>query len=414
MPGTPLPRKRKDGSTVYRAQWRPPGDGSDVNRRTKTFPTKKQARDWITDQDAAHKAGTWTDPRDAARLFSHVADELRDVWVNLAPKTAVGYDSILNRHVQPEFGDRRLGAITPAEIQRFANGLTDGGLAPNTVHNIMDVVRSVLGLAVGRRYIAVSPYVDIRLPSVEDGESHVNPLTHAQVNALVAALPEHWRLAVLLDAYTGLRAGELWGLRPADVNLLRGELRVDEAIKEVTRKAAAKVPIAQRITDSLIIGPTKTYAKRNVSIPAFLRDPMMEHLERAVSLGQPFLFVTTTGEAVRHNLFYKRVYVPAARAAFPELTKLAELLAKAAGKRGDNVTPFRFHDLRHTCAAWLIDAGAHPKLIQTRLGHKKMSTTMDTYGHLFPSAEPEMADLLDAGYQASLTTPASVTSLRAV
>lgn len=48
------------------------------------------------------------------------------------------------------------------------------------------------------------------------------------------------------------------------------------------------------------------------------------------------------------------------------------------------------------CAAWLIAAGAHPLQIKLRLGHKEIRTTMDTYGHLFPSAEPELADLLDA------------------
>ena len=59
----------------------------------------------------------------------------------------------------------------------------------------------------------------------------------------------------------------------------------------------------------------------------------------------------------------------------------------------------RFHDLRHTCAAWLIEANAHPLQIKLRLGHKEIRTTMDTYGHLFPSAEPAMAGLLDAAYR---------------
>jgi integrase len=412
MPGSALPRKRKDGSTVYRAQWRPPGDGSDANRRTKTFPTKGLANGWITEQDSTHKAGTWTDPRDADMLFEHVADELRDIWANLAPKTAVGYESILNKHLLPEFGDRRLGAITPALIQKFANTLA-GTLKPNTVHNVMDVLRSVLGLAVGRRYIALSPYVTIQLPSAEDGESHVNPLTNAQVDRLVEHLPEHWRLPVLLDAYTGLRAGELWALKLTDINLLRCELRVDEALKEVTRAAAAKLPAAQRITGSLIIGPTKTYAKRNVSFPRFLRERLAAAVEEAISEGRTFLFATPDGDAVRHNNFYKRVFVPAARAAFPEITKLAELSALAEGKKTENVSPFRFHDLRHTCASWLIDEGAHPKRIQTRLGHKKLSTTMDTYGHLFPDAEPEMADMLDARYRAA-QEPTNVRPLRSV
>jgi len=194
MPGTPLPRNRKDGSVVYRAQWRPPGDGSDVNRRTKTFPTKRQAKDWITEQDAAHKAGSWTEPARRRHVFANVTEEWREQWVDLAPKTRDGYASLLHRHVAPEFGHRRIGAITPAELQRFVNKLIAAGLAPGTIHHVMDVVRSVLNVAVARRYIAVSPNVNVKLPSVKNRENRIYPLTHEEVGQLVAALPEHWRL----------------------------------------------------------------------------------------------------------------------------------------------------------------------------------------------------------------------------
>jgi integrase len=201
---------------------------------------------------------------------------------------------------------------------------------------------------------------------------------------LVAALPEQWRLPVLLDVYTGLRAGELWALRRGDVDPLRRELSVNEAIKEVTIAAAESIPAEQRITDSLIVGPTKTYAKRKVSVPAFLREQLAAHVARPLAGGSgpdAFIFTTPTGEAVRHNLFYKRIFDPTARAALGR--------------------PLRFHDLRHTCAAWLIAAGAHPLQIKLRLGYQEIRTTMDTYGHLFPSAEPELSGLLDAGYRAA-------------
>jgi integrase len=66
----------------------------------------------------------------------------------------------------------------------------------------------------------------------------------------------------------------------------------------------------------------------------------------------------------------------------------------------------RFHNLRHTWAAWLIEAGAHPLQIKLRLGHEDIKTTMNTYGHVFPSAEPAMADLLDAAYRAVDGAPA--------
>jgi integrase len=64
------------------------------------------------------------------------------------------------------------------------------------------------------------------------------------------------------------------------------------------------------------------------------------------------------------------------------------------------------HDLRHTCASLLVAAGAHPKLIQARLGHSSITTTLDRYGHLFPSVEEALADALDATFNnASTPTP---------
>jgi integrase len=179
------------------------------------------------------------------------------------------------------------------------------------------------------------------------------------------------------------------------VDPLRGEITVDEALKEVTLKAAESVAAEYRITNSLIVGPTKTYAKRKVSVPTFLREAMKTHLSRSLPGGdnpQAFIFTTPGGSAVRHNLFYKRVFRPAVEGD-PEQGREPALPPRLQG--------LRFHDLRHTCAAWLIAAGAHPLQIKLRLGHKEIRTTMDTYGHLFPSAEPELADLLDAGYRAA-------------
>lgn len=145
-----------------------------------------------------------------------------------------------------------------------------------------------------------------------------------------------------------------------------------------------------------------------MSVPAFLRDELAEHLARPLAGGQTaeaFIFTTPTGEPVRHNNFYKPVFLPA-------VVGRPERPAKSA-KQGRGATParpavpgalnrsIRFHDLRHTCAALLIAAGAHPLQIKTRLGHEDIRTTMNTYGHLFPSAEAAMADLLDAGYRAA-------------
>jgi integrase len=381
MAGHIRKRKRADGATTYQARIPSP-----ANRRkdiVETFERKREAERWLCTTAGAINRGDFIDPRRGETRFSAIAEEWRDTWADLAPKTQVGYASILNRHVLPAFGTARVSSITPKDVQDFANLLATSH-SPSTVRRVMDVLRNVLRVAVERRYISAAPCVGVRLARMGGARRvEISPLTHHEIRALVRGLPEHWRLPVLLDAYTGLRAGELWALRRRDVDALRGELSVNEAIKEVTAAAAVKVPAGQRITGSLITGPTKTSAERRISVPAFLRDLLAEHLARPLPGGDgpdAFIFTTAAGSAVRHNLFYKRVFAPVAAATFP-------------GRA------LRFHDLRHTCAAWLIDAGAHPLQIKLRLGHKEIRTTMDTYGHLFPSAEPELADLLDAGYR---------------
>lgn len=388
MAGHIKKRTRSDGTTTYQARVPSP-----ANRRkdvVKTFERKRDAERWLAAQAAAIDRGDFYDARRGDALFREVAGEWEETWADLAPKTRVGYESILNRHVLPAFGAARVSAITPKAVQDFSNGLAKTH-APNTVRRVMDVVRGVLAVAVERRYITTNPCAAVRLPKKGEARTiDIHPLTHAELRALVAALPEHWRLPVLLDAYTGLRAGELWALRRRDVDPLRGEIAVDEAIKEVTRRAAESIPASQRLTDSLIVGPTKTYAARKVSVPAFLRDELAAHVSQPLPGGdgpEAFIFTTPTGEPVRHNLFYKRIFAPAVAATFSR--------------------ELRFHDLRHTCAAWLIERGAHPLQIKLRLGHKEIRTTMDTYGHLFPSAEPELADLLDSGYR-SADAPAVV------
>src|SRR5436190_4216007 len=89
------------------------------------------------------------------------------------------------------------------------------------------------------------------------------------------------------------------------------------------------------------------------------------------------------GKPLRHNLFYRRHFKPAVRAALPH-----------------HLHGLRFHDLRHTCASLSIAAGAHPKLISARLGHSSIQVTLDRYGHLFPSMEEALATALDAAFAA--------------
>jgi integrase len=125
-------------------------------------------------------------------------------------------------------------------------------------------------------------------------------------------------------------------------------------------------------------GPTKTGRDRTVVLPRFLIRMLEHHLaEHRGPSG--YLFTAPEGGALRHRAFMARTFRPA-------VTR-AELPAK-----------LRFHDLRHTCAALLIAAGAHLEEIKDHLGHATIRTTSDRYGHLYDSARLRLRDHLDQTY----------------
>jgi integrase len=199
-------------------------------------------------------------------------------------------------------------------------------------------------------------------------QRQLNFLDASQVDRLVAELEPRYRTLVYTAAYTGMRWGELAALKVRNVDLIEGVIHIVEAVAEVNGR--------------LIEGRTKTGTARKVSIPPFLKKMLADHLARYPSPG--YVFTSAEGKPLRRN-FYRRHFVKAVR--------------EAGLPQG-----FRFHDLRHTCAALLIGQGAHPKEIQERLGHSTIRLTFDRYGHLFPSLDDRLRDGLEEVYQAARKT----------
>lgn len=380
MPGHVRSRgKRADGTTKWQARWRNPLDQNE--RREKQFRRKGAAQRWITDMDSAVYSGSYVDPRKADRPFLEVVDAWRTTWIDLEPKTKAGYESILNHHLLPAFGKRKVSAITTEKVQAYVNRLSAGGLAPSTVRSVYSVLRSALNAGMRQRMLIINPCTGVSLPRA--AKEQMLFLTAQDVRTLAETVPPHWRTLIYMAAYTGLRAGELGALRRRDIDPLRGTLHVRQALKDISTTS-------EHVADhekGLVFGDTKTHAERIVSLPQFLRDFVAEHLSRPSPGGNgpdDLLFTTPTGKPIRHGLFYRRVFKPAVRAALPE-----------------RLHGLRFHDLRHTCASLSIAQDAHPKLIQARLGHSSIQITLDRYGHLFPSVEAALADSLDAAFRAS-------------
>lgn len=184
--GKKVPKRRADGSNIWRARYPDPAGKRATDQIERRFRSKAEAEAWIKRQGVDVLDGTHVDPRRGERPVSEIADAWRETWTDLEPKTRVGYANILDKHILPRFGRAKVGAVSPESVQRWINDLA-GTHAPNTVRRIYSVLRSVLRVAVERRYIAVNPCDAVKLPRAgrRREDMTIDPLTHAEVAALL-------------------------------------------------------------------------------------------------------------------------------------------------------------------------------------------------------------------------------------
>ena len=251
-------------------------------------------------------------------------------------------------------------------VRAWVAELDGSGLAPSTTAKAVHILAKILRFAVQARIIPSSPCDGVRLPRIERAEMRF--LTAAEVDALANAIHPRYRATVLLAAYGGLRAGELFGLRAKRVDLLRRTVSITETVVDVG--------------GHLHFGPPKTRAgHRIVPLPRVAAEPLADHLTTYARKPEDLVFTAPDGGPVQLNLWRQRFWAPAVRKA--------------------GLVHLRPHDLRHTAVALWIAAGANPKEVATRAGHSSVSFALDRCGHLFPGSEQTLNDALDALADAS-------------
>ncbi|MGH2773091.1 MAG: tyrosine-type recombinase/integrase, partial [Actinomycetota bacterium] len=261
-------------------------------------------------------------------------------------------ESYLRNHVLPVFGRRPLSSISQLDVRQWVAELDAKGLKPATVHKAYQILGKIMSAAVDAEIISKSPCRKVQLPKVDAQEMRF--LAPDEVWGLAEAIDPRYRAFVLLAAYSGLRRGEIFGLRPERLDLLRGRVEVAEILVEVRGHQT--------------FGPPKTRAGlRWVPLPRPVCDELGRHL---AAYPGDLVFTSPQGSPMRGSQFRARYWLPA---------------VKRAG-----LEPLRLHDLRHTAVALWIAAGASVKEIQKRAGHASSSTIIDRYGHVLPSAEEKV------------------------
>jgi integrase len=267
---------------------------------------------------------------------------------NNKPSEIASKEMILRVHLLPEMGARALGAIGPAEIERYKATKLKAELSPKSINNHLTVLRKLLVTAQEWGLVAQVP----RIKRMKVAVPEFDFFTFEESDRLIAASEEHWRPMLLTALKAGLRLGELLALRWDDVDLVSSRI--------VIRRSYWK----GRLTTP------KSGKPREVPMSPMLR----EALKRARHLKGELVFSDQDGAPLAKG----ETKWPLWRA------------CQRAGLRRVG-----WHVLRHTFASHLVMRGAPLKAVQELLGHADIGTTM-RYSHLAPAVAESTVRLLDA------------------
>ena len=361
-------RQRKDGTEYYAVLYRLNGKQSSLSFND--FGSASRFCDLANKFGPQNALATLNDASPISQTVEEWISHYIDHLTGIQPDTITKYRAYLRNDIAPVLGGIPVTTLNRDHVAKWVNTMyepDDDGtrVSAKTVANKHGFLAAALGAAVPK-HIAGNPCTGIRLPRGESEEMIF--LTEEQFSKLLAAVTPPWRPLVEFLVASGCRWGEAAALRPGDVDRDAGTVRITRSWKY------------DRVV-GYWLGPPKTpKSRRTINVEA----PTLAKLDYT----REYLFVNRDGGPVRGNGFNRRVWAPALRRAWPSVD--ADRQSPITDPAGAVLRP-RTHDLRHTCASWMIKRKVQLPVIQRHLGHESIQTTIDRYGHLERGAMEDAA-----------------------
>lgn len=293
----------------------------------------------------------------------------------LKPKSFERYQSLTNNHIIPMLGHLLLNKLARQHVQTFFNKKQDEEtrgkkkLAPATINYMRAVLRSALNDAIKSDLIVRNVAALADPPKVEKKE--IVPLMPEQLEKLLTAIKaDRMEAFYLTGVMMGLRSGELLGLTWDCIDLDKRTLKVEKALQRIDHKY-------------YLVSPKSQSSRRLLDIPLRVVAALQAHLANQLleksmvpKWGNEWglIFTTTVGNPI---------HAGQALQAFRRVLKNCGLPS------------FRIHDLRHSCASFLMAYGSDGFEVMKTLGHSTITLTMDTYSHVLPELRRRIADKMD-------------------
>ncbi|MBI3988851.1 MAG: site-specific integrase [candidate division NC10 bacterium] len=283
-------------------------------------------------------------------LFEEAAKDWID-HANLRKRSAY-HDGLRMKRLLEAFGGHALAEISPPQVEAFQRDLTAMGRKPATVNHYLRLLKAVFYLAIRNGKAERNPVKPVKL--LQEDNVRVRYLAEEEEARLFRVLPDRYKPLVTIALHTGLRRGELAGLRWQDVDFHAGILTIPRSKHGETRR----VPMNSVVRETL-------------------RELRRAQVQAAHQKGQgereilsPYAFALENGQPLR---------------------EISHAFTRAV--RGAGIENFHFHDLRHTFASRLVMAGVDLRTVQELLGHKTLTMTL-RYSHLSSSHQRQAVERL--------------------
>ncbi len=299
---------------------------------------------------------------------------------DLKPKSFQRYDGIYRNYIKnTSLGKVKLCDLRTTHLQRYYKSLLDEEVTPSTIKEINTKLKTCLSEAERQGYILKNWCKLVILPKIEDREE-IKVLTQEEQKKFLNAIKDHeLELLFIVALGTGLRLGELLGLKWSDIDFKSNELTVNRTFQTIAIYQDDKIIGYERKE----LPPKTKNSYRTIPVPQSIIKKLKAYKKQQNTI---ILYV---GEAYNNNN-----YIFTNKLGEPIHDKKPGRNLKSILKK-INIEPIKFHNLRHTYATRLFEANIPPKTVQKLMGHADIQTTMNIYTHVMKDKKLEAVDKID-------------------
>ncbi len=331
------------------------------NRKKSTkrgFNTKREAEEWLRTFLVTQQADFNMMFEDFLKIY------YADMETRLREHTMRTKKYIIDLKVLPFFGKMKMNEIKAADIRKWQNKLIQQGYAPTYLRTINNQVSALFNYAV--KYYDLPNNPCRKAGSIGKGKAdEMQFWTKEEFDKFVDTVMNKQQsyMAFMTLFWTGMRLGELLALNVGDVDFEKRTISITKSYQRMSGR-------------DVITEPKTPRSKRSITIPQFLVIDLQDYVNSMYGVEKEDRLFPITKYYLEHEM--------------------------QRGIKQSGVKRIRIHDIRHSHASMLVELGFSPLEIANRLGHEKIETTLNTYSHLYPNKQEQLADRLDAQYREGL------------